>query len=108
MTLATIAAIENRSVPQNIAVTGKILSDSSIGRVGGILEKAEAAGQNNLNVLHSGRTGTDNLLHTENRQGGYLPRSVSTRSRIHSKNILSQQLYTEQIQYGHKRGFQYR
>ena len=52
MTLATVAAIENRSVPQNIAVTGTIRSDGSIGRVGGILEKAEAAGQNNLETFY--------------------------------------------------------
>jgi uncharacterized protein len=52
MTLATIAAIENRSVPQDIAVTGTIRSDGSIGRVGGILEKAEAAGQNNLKTFY--------------------------------------------------------
>jgi predicted S18 family serine protease len=52
MTLATIAAIENRSVPQDIAVTGTIRSDGSIGRVGGILEKAEAAGQNNLETFY--------------------------------------------------------
>ena len=52
MTLATVAAIENRSVPQNIAVTGTIRSDGSIGRVGGILEKAEAAGQSNLETFY--------------------------------------------------------
>ena len=52
MTLATIAAIENRSVPQDIAVTGTVRSDGSIGRVGGILEKAEAAGQNNLKTFY--------------------------------------------------------
>lgn len=52
MTLATVAAIENRSVPQDIAVTGTIRSDGSIGRVGGILEKAEAAGRNGLETFY--------------------------------------------------------
>jgi Archaeal serine proteases len=52
MTLATIAAIENKSVPQNIAVTGTIRSDGSIGRVGGIIKKAEAAGRNGLETFY--------------------------------------------------------
>lgn len=52
MTLSTIAAVEDRNVPENIAVTGTIRSDGSIGRVGGILEKAEAAGRNNLKTFY--------------------------------------------------------
>jgi uncharacterized protein len=52
MTLATIAAIENRSVPQNVAVTGTIRSDGSIGRIGGIIEKAEASGRNGLETFY--------------------------------------------------------
>lgn len=52
MTLATIAAIENRTVPNNIAVTGTIMRDGTIGRVGGILEKAQAAGRNDLDMFY--------------------------------------------------------
>lgn len=52
MTLATIAAIENRSVPQDVAVTGTVRTDGSIGRVGSILEKAEAAGRNGLETFY--------------------------------------------------------
>lgn len=52
MALATIAAIENRSIPENIAVTGTIREDGTVGRVGGILEKAEAAGRNDLEKFY--------------------------------------------------------
>jgi uncharacterized protein len=43
MTVATIAAIENKRVKENVIVTGTIREDGSIGPVGGIFEKAQAA-----------------------------------------------------------------
>ncbi len=52
MTLATIAATENRTVPEDVAVTGTIRADGTIGRVGGIIEKAEAAGRNDLETFY--------------------------------------------------------
>jgi len=52
MTLATIAAIENKTVPEEGAITGTIMQDSTTGRVGGILEKAQAAGRNNLKTFY--------------------------------------------------------
>jgi uncharacterized protein len=42
-TLATIAAIENRTVRGDVVITGTIREDGSIGPVGGIFEKAQAA-----------------------------------------------------------------
>jgi uncharacterized protein len=43
MTVAMIAAIENKGVKENVIVTGTIREDGSIGPVGGIFEKAQAA-----------------------------------------------------------------
>lgn len=48
MTIATIAAIEDKPVDEKTAVTGTITREGRIGRVGGILEKAEAAGRRGL------------------------------------------------------------
>jgi len=42
-TVATIAALENKTVKDNVIITGTINDDGSIGPVGGILEKAQAA-----------------------------------------------------------------
>jgi uncharacterized protein len=42
-TVATIAALENKKVKENVIMTGTINDDGSIGPVGGIFEKAKAA-----------------------------------------------------------------
>jgi|Deesub1362A_J573_1020465.scaffolds.fasta_scaffold01304_15 uncharacterized protein len=51
MTIATIAAIENKSVREDAVITGTIESDGRIGEVGGILEKAQAAAQNGMKLF---------------------------------------------------------
>ncbi len=43
LTIATIAALQNKTLRPNVMITGTIESDGTIGEVGGILEKAEAA-----------------------------------------------------------------
>ncbi|HJW96796.1 MAG TPA: S16 family serine protease [archaeon] len=43
LTIATIAAIENKSINPDVMITGTINEDGSIGQVGAVLEKAEAA-----------------------------------------------------------------
>ena len=43
--LATIAAIEHKKIRKDIAITGTIEPDGSIGRIGAVLEKAQAAGK---------------------------------------------------------------
>jgi uncharacterized protein len=43
ITIATIAAIENKSVNESVMITGSINPDGSIGQVGGILAKAKAS-----------------------------------------------------------------
>lgn len=43
LTLATIAALENKSLKKNVMITGTINHDGTIGPIGGVLEKASAA-----------------------------------------------------------------
>lgn len=43
LTIATIAALENKTLRSDVMITGTINPDGSIGEVGGILEKAKAA-----------------------------------------------------------------
>lgn len=43
LTLATIAALENKSTNSSVTITGTIAPDGSIGPVGGILAKAKAS-----------------------------------------------------------------
>ena len=43
LTVATIAALENKKIKPDIVMTGTINPDGTIGQVGGILEKARAA-----------------------------------------------------------------
>lgn len=50
LTLATISALENKSL-KNIGITGTINIDGSIGKVEGILEKGEAVISNNLSLF---------------------------------------------------------
>ncbi|MBI2542799.1 MAG: hypothetical protein HYW24_01290 [Candidatus Aenigmarchaeota archaeon] len=43
MTIATIALIENKTLPENVMITGTINPDGTIGPVGAILAKAKAS-----------------------------------------------------------------
>ena len=45
LTIATIAALENKSLNESVIITGTINPDGSIGPVGGILAKAQAGKQ---------------------------------------------------------------
>jgi uncharacterized protein len=45
LAVATIAALENRTLAPDVMITGTINPDGTIGQVGGILEKAKAAKQ---------------------------------------------------------------
>ncbi len=51
MTLATIAALENKTINKDIFITGEIKEDGSIGEVGGIPEKSRAAKKNNASIF---------------------------------------------------------
>lgn len=43
MTVLTIAVLDNRQVKNNVVITGEIKEDGSIGKVGGLIAKLEAA-----------------------------------------------------------------
>jgi predicted S18 family serine protease len=51
MTVATIAAIEEKQVREDVAITGTIREDGRIGIVGGIIQKAEAAANNGVKLF---------------------------------------------------------
>jgi predicted S18 family serine protease len=51
MTLALISALKNKKVNKDIAVTGTITQDGSIGRIGSIPEKAFAANNEGIKIL---------------------------------------------------------
>jgi uncharacterized protein len=51
LTVATIAALENKTLNENVMITGTINEDGTIGRVGSILEKAKAAKENNADTF---------------------------------------------------------
>ena len=51
MTVATIAAMENKTVKKDVVITGTINPDGTIGPIGGVLEKVTAAGENNMTLF---------------------------------------------------------
>lgn len=51
MTVATISAIENKPIKSGVVITGTIEQDGTIGKVGGIVEKGDAAVENNYKTL---------------------------------------------------------
>lgn len=51
MTVATVAAIRNETVRSDGAITGTVRPDGHVGRVGGVLEKAVAAGESDISLL---------------------------------------------------------
>lgn len=51
MTLAVLAAIENKTIRKDVAITGTIEEDGSIGLIGGVLEKAEAVANDGATIF---------------------------------------------------------
>ncbi len=51
MTIATIAAIQNKTISQSFSITGTIEADHSIGKVGEIFSKAKAAADSGVSVF---------------------------------------------------------
>ncbi len=51
MTIATVAAIEGKQIRDDVAITGTIEDDGSIGAVGGILEKMQVAADNGVKLF---------------------------------------------------------
>lgn len=51
ITIATIAALENKTISKNVTITGTINLDGSIGPVGSVIEKAEVAKEHGFNLF---------------------------------------------------------
>lgn len=51
LTVATIALLENRTLNKDVIITGTINEDSSIGEIGGVLEKGKAAKENGFKLF---------------------------------------------------------
>ncbi|MFH1332205.1 MAG: S16 family serine protease [archaeon] len=51
MTIATISAIENKPVKEGVAITGTIEVDGSIGKVGSLIEKGDAAADSGYEIF---------------------------------------------------------
>jgi uncharacterized protein len=51
MTAATIAAIEQKKIKNDVAMTGTIQPDGEIGDIGGVIQKAEAAAKNGIKLF---------------------------------------------------------
>jgi len=51
MTAATVAAIEEKQVKEDVAITGTIKSTGEIGVIGGVIEKAQAAADNEIKLF---------------------------------------------------------
>jgi uncharacterized protein len=51
ITIATIAALENKTIKPDVMITGTINEDETIGEVGAVLEKAEAAKQSGATLF---------------------------------------------------------
>ena len=51
MAAATVAAIEEKGVKEDVAITGTILSSGEIGVIGGVIEKAQAAADTGMELF---------------------------------------------------------
>jgi len=51
LALATIAAIEKKELREDVAITGTIYENGSIGQIGRVMEKATAASRNNIKIF---------------------------------------------------------
>ncbi len=51
MTIATVAAIEEKQVKENVAITGTIMPSGEIGVIGGVIEKAQAAADKGMELF---------------------------------------------------------
>ena len=74
MTIATIAAAEGKQVRNDVAVTGTINSDGTVGPVGGVLEKAEASAEKGVKLFlvpegQSQLTTYERVVEQQNRGG---------------------------------------
>jgi predicted S18 family serine protease len=51
MTITTIAAIEQKKIKEDVAITGTIEPGGEVGQIGGVIQKAEAAAKNGIKLF---------------------------------------------------------
>ncbi|MFH1631110.1 MAG: S16 family serine protease [Candidatus Aenigmatarchaeota archaeon] len=81
ITLAMISAIESKSLKNNIAITGSIERNGTIGSVGSVFEKAQAAGKHGIEIFFIPK-GLGSIIAyekniTENQDGNFKVTKVS-------------------------------
>ncbi|MEM7813837.1 MAG: S16 family serine protease [Candidatus Aenigmatarchaeota archaeon] len=104
LALAIAAAAQNKSVRRDVAITGAILPNGKIGAVGGILEKARAAGKAGmaLFIVPHGQSETRYYEKTEERQTmngfsilriSYVPRTLTLNDYTKQWNMTTVEAY---------------
>ncbi|HLC47665.1 MAG TPA: S16 family serine protease [Candidatus Norongarragalinales archaeon] len=81
ITIATLAAIQNIKPNPDVIMTGTIEEDGTIGQVGGVLEKAQAAAKNGAKIFLV-PSGSSNMVYyerqvRERRFGGFVIQEVN-------------------------------
>jgi uncharacterized protein len=79
MTVLLISELQGKSISNDMVITGSILPDASIGRVGGIFDKAEAAGKHGAKIflVPSDQNVTQVESCEESRTGNFIYRSCT-------------------------------
>jgi uncharacterized protein len=97
MAVATIAAIENKEVRSDIAITGTIEDDGSIGSVGGIIEKAQAAGENGIKLFLVPKGQSKGTYYersvVEEKKGGFIFRRINYIPKVFDLNEFTMEQY---------------
>ncbi|MEM4662683.1 MAG: S16 family serine protease [Candidatus Diapherotrites archaeon] len=99
--VATIAAIQGKKVRSDVAITGTIQQNGSIGQVGGILEKAQAAGESGFKFFLV-PSGQKNVVvyekkETEQRGKGIIVKKIYYEPKIVDLNELMFEQYGLQV-----------
>lgn len=68
MAIVTIAAVQNKTIRENVMITGTIDKNGTIGPAGGLLEKVRAAGEvgTELFIIPEGSVGSNGSVQTKN------------------------------------------
>jgi|Deesub1362A_J573_1020465.scaffolds.fasta_scaffold00560_6 uncharacterized protein len=82
MTIATMAALKNLKINENVFMTGMIYPDGSIGPVGGIPQKLEAASKNQAEVFLIPEGQRNVVVHEEvvERKGPFVFKSIRAKT----------------------------
>lgn len=99
--VATIAAIQGKSLRNDVAITGTIQSNGSIGQVGGVLEKAQAAAEHGFKYFFVPKGQKEAILYerkeTEQRGRGIIVKRVYYEPRTIDLNELMYEQYGMEV-----------